>query len=159
MIVAIDFDGTIVEHQYPRIGQPVPGAIKWMKEFNRREIKIILWTLRSGVTLDAATAYLKQNGVEIWGVNENPEQREWSDSPKAYAHQFIDDAAAGCPLVYFNGRRAFVNWEVVGPLVFRFFGFQEVVSDDQCPVCGTLLVRDNMRMQRVCLSCGRTESL
>ncbi len=123
MIVAIDFDGTIVEHVFPEIGAPVPGALDWMKKFQKAGAQLILWTMRSdyqeaGNVLSEAVAYCAKNGIVFYGVNENPDQT-WSDSPKAYAHTYIDDAAAGVPLIYPDEGRPYVDWDVVGPEVMK----------------------------------------
>ena len=96
-VVAVDFDGTIVTHEYPDIGLPVPGALETLLALQEAGVKIILWTMRSGDKLQAAVDYLENRGIDIW-VNENPEQGTWTDSPKAYAQLYIDDAAYGCPL-------------------------------------------------------------
>lgn len=101
--VAIDFDGTIVGHCYPEIGPLVPGAIETMLEMQAAGYKLILWTMRSddstdGAVLTAAVNFCKSYGIEFWGVNNNPKQKEWTSSPKAYARAYIDDAALGCPL-------------------------------------------------------------
>lgn len=129
MIIAVDFDGTIVEHQFPRVGPPVPGAVDWMKRFQELGAKLILWTMRSDGRADGsnpltdAVEYCRANGIEFWGVNTNPEQAAWTGSPKAYAHVYIDDAAAGTPLVFPHPAtghdRPYVDWEEVGPLVER----------------------------------------
>ncbi|MBO6507375.1 MAG: hypothetical protein JJ979_02630 [Roseibium sp.] len=118
-IVAIDFDGTIVEHEYPRVGAPVPGALDFIKQFQEKQAKLVLWTMRSGQTLYEATEYLLKNGVELYGVNVNPDQKDWTQSPKAYAHMYIDDAAVGCPLIRPRYRRPYVDWSIVGPTVLR----------------------------------------
>lgn len=117
MIVAIDFDGTVVKHAYPAIGEPVPGAIEGIRELQERAVRWILWTMRSGPELAEALAYLRSNGCEPWGVNENPEQRAWSASPKAYAAYYVDDAAIGCPLVFHGTLRPWVDWERVTPIL------------------------------------------
>jgi len=115
MIYAIDFDGTIVTHKYPEIGDPVPGAIETMKSLVAAGHFIILWTMRSDETLQDAVDYLTEQGVALWGVNENPEQG-WSNSPKAYAHVYIDDAAMGCPMIYPGDKsRPFVDWRKLFP--------------------------------------------
>lgn len=111
-IIAIDFDGTIVEHKYPAIGAPIKGAIETIKELQARGHKIILWTMRSGRELENAVIYLQENGITPWGVNRNPEQ-DWSDSPKAYAQIYIDDAALGCPLEKKCFDRPMVYWPTV----------------------------------------------
>lgn len=111
-IIGIDFDGTIVEHAYPEIGAPVPGAIDTIKDLIANGHRIILWTMRSGETLQEAYDYLKDNGIELFGVNKNPEQG-WSNSPKAYCHVYIDDAALGCPLIRKFDQRPMVYWPKV----------------------------------------------
>lgn len=123
MIIAIDFDGTIVEHAFPRIGRPIPLAIEWMKAFQRAGAKLILWTMRSdsanGRYLQDAIDYCKSHGVEFFGHNANHEQSTWTTSPKAYAHIYIDDAAFGCPLIKTSEDRPFVDWSIVGPAVME----------------------------------------
>ena len=122
MIIAIDFDGTIVEYAYPNIGAPVPNAIKWMKEFQKAGAKLILWTVRSDnedeQPLSEAIEYCESKGIYFWGINSNPGQ-SWSSSPKQFAHIYIDDAAFGCPLRKPRkmGGRPSVDWDVVGPKV------------------------------------------
>jgi len=113
--IAIDFDGTIVEHSFPYIGEPVDGAISWMKLFQKSGAELILWTMRSGETLDAAVEYCKENGIEFIYHNEHPQ--EWTTSKKAYAHIYIDDAAFGCPVVMTKSGSCVVNWDIVGPVV------------------------------------------
>lgn len=124
MIIAVDFDGTIVDHRFPDIGQESPGAIKWLKAFQDAGAKLILWTMRSDGSVDEtpladAVAFCRERGLEFWGVNANPEQASWTQSPKVYAHVYIDDAALGCPLRENPraGGRPFVEWDIVGPLV------------------------------------------
>ena len=121
--VAVDFDGTIVEHVFPDIGKPVPGAFKWLKKIQKAGARLILWTMRSdgqssGDVLTQAVEFCAKHGIEFFGVNQNPEQK-WSTSPKAYAHIYIDDAAFGCPLVESKrcGGRPMVDWDAVGPKV------------------------------------------
>lgn len=121
MIIAVDFDGTIVEHRYPDIGEPCPGAIDCMRQFASAGAKLILWTMRHGKELSDAVDYLKDAGIELFGVNENPNQKSWTDSPKVYAHIYIDDAAFGCPLRESArmGGRPYVDWDAVGPEVLK----------------------------------------
>lgn len=115
LIVGIDFDGTIAEHQYPEIGPAVPGAIETMRALQELGASIILWTMRSGPTLDAAVAWIESHGVRLFGVNRNPET-DWSTSPKAYCHVYVDDAALGCPLMQATStKRPMVDWRVAGP--------------------------------------------
>ena len=114
MIIGIDFDGTIVEHYYPDIGLSVPGAISVVTSLWLQGHKLILWTMRSGKELDDAVKYLKDHGIPLFGINENPEQSAWTTSPKAYCQLYIDDAALGCPLrPSIRTNRPMVDWEEV----------------------------------------------
>ena len=125
MYICVDFDGTIVDHAFPDIGVPVPGAIEWMKKWVEAGAKLILFTVRSdgqkaGNVLSDAVTYLEKNGVILYGVNHNPDQSSWSTSSKVYANIYVDDAAFGCPLIVFDSfNRACVNWEIVGPQVLE----------------------------------------
>lgn len=127
MFVCVDFDGTIVDHRFPDMGEPVPGAIKWLKRLNSYGVKIILFTMRSDsemfkTALTEAVEYLERNGVILFAVNKNPNQLSWTTSPKAYAHLYIDDSAFGCPLIHPKGfSRPCVDWNKVGPKVEHIF--------------------------------------
>lgn len=114
MKIAIDFDGTIAEHEFPSIGEKVPGAFHYMKEFQKQGFKLILFTMRSDDTLQEAVDFCRKNGVEFYGVNTDPDQKSWTSSPKAYSNIYVDDAAYGCPLIVGKSVRPYVNWQVVG---------------------------------------------
>lgn len=111
-IIAVDFDGTVVEHKYPEIGRDIPDAVRVLRLLRENDVQIILWTMRSGEFLQDAVKWFTDQGIELWGINENPEQKEWTDSPKAYAPLYIDDAALGCPLLLSKemDARPYVNW-------------------------------------------------
>ena len=118
LYICIDFDGTIVDHAYPNIGAPVPDAIKWMKRWIELDAQLILFTMRSNEDLNEAIRYLNANDLKFYGYNHNPTQREWTNSPKAHGHIYIDDAAFGCPLIQHLGfLRMSVDWSVVGPTI------------------------------------------
>lgn len=121
MYICVDFDGTVVDHRYPDIGQPVPGAIAWLKKLQRHGAKLILFTMRSNspegsFLLRDAVHYFEANGIRLYGVNRNPDQDSWTSSPKAYGDVYIDDSAFGCPLIQPKGfARPCVDWKVAGP--------------------------------------------
>ena len=114
MYIAVDFDGTCVTHDYPRIGKEI-GATKVLKRLVKAGHKLILNTMRSGKELQDAIHWFNENGIELYGVNENPTQKRWTSSPKVYAHMYIDDAAFGCPLrnVPDFSDRPFVDWDSI----------------------------------------------
>ncbi|MDD4657386.1 MAG: hypothetical protein PHR40_08655, partial [Bacteroidales bacterium] len=72
MFIAIDFDGTIVEHRYPQIGEEIPFAIETLKLI-QKELRhnLILWTVREGELLDQAVEYCKKRGLTFYAVNQN----------------------------------------------------------------------------------------
>ena len=76
MIIAVDFDGTIVEHRYPAIGQEKEGAIDTLKLLAREGNKLILFTVRDGELLDQAVEYCRRRGLEFYAVNSNTPQNE-----------------------------------------------------------------------------------
>lgn len=113
-IIAVDFDGTCVEHNYPAIGMEVEGAVEVLRALNKRGHRIILNTMRSGKKLDAAVKWFSDRKIELWSVNRNPEQEEWTSSPKVYADLYIDDSALGCPIMFIDGvRRPVVKWSKI----------------------------------------------
>ncbi len=125
LIIGVDFDGTIVEHKYPDIGKPVPGAIETLRECVALGARVVLWTMRSdtpgkdGPVLTHAVEFLRAHGVELFGVNSNPQQGDWTHSPKAYCHVYVDDAALGCPVTWREGQRASVDWVAVRPQLLK----------------------------------------
>jgi len=118
MFIGVDFDGTIVDYRFPEIGKPAPGALAWLKRWEELGGRIILFTMRSGQTLEAAVDFLRGKDIQLYGINRNPEQDSWTSSPKAFAHVYVDDAAFGCPLTHPRGfTHPCVDWTVVGPEV------------------------------------------
>ena len=114
LVIAIDFDGTCVEHDYPAIGLEVEGAVETLRALSKRGHRLILFTMRSGEKLEAAVRWFRDRKIELWAVNENPEQRSWTTSPKVYANYYIDDSALGCPIMFIDGvRHPVVNWSKV----------------------------------------------
>lgn len=114
MVIAIDFDGTCVEHDYPAIGMEVEGAVDTLRALNKRGHRLILYTMRSGEKLESALKWFKDRKITLWAVNRNPEQEEWTESPKVYADIYIDDSALGCPIMFIDGvRRPVVKWAKV----------------------------------------------
>lgn len=93
MIIAVDFDGTIVEHRYPNIGKVMPNSFKVLKKLKDEGHILILWTYRSGDELNEAIKYCKKNGLEFYAVNNNSKDEvfDTSQSRKIYADLYIDD--------------------------------------------------------------------
>jgi hypothetical protein len=118
MIIAVDFDGTVVDYDFPNIGQNVPGAAEAMQRLQLAGHKIVLFTMRSGDYLKDAIEWFNRNGIALHGVNKEPEQASWTSSPKAYAHVYVDDSAIGVPLIELEGfNRPVVDWPAVETLI------------------------------------------
>lgn len=111
-IIAIDFDGTCVTHEYPWIGREI-GAVPVLKRLVAAGHKLILYTMRSNEKLHLAEMWFKDRCIPLYGVNTNPTQLSWTMSPKAHAEIYIDDAALGCPLKHNPPERPYVDWGLV----------------------------------------------
>ena len=98
MIIAVDFDGTIVTHEYPQIGKPIPFAIQTLKKLQDEDHhQIILWSVREGELLQEAVDYCKSRGLEFYAVNSNYPEENPAPRPnrKLTADLFIDDRNLG----------------------------------------------------------------
>lgn len=128
MVIAVDFDGTCVTHDFPKVGREI-GASHVLKCLTENEHQIILYTMRSHLddnakhahnslsgdtinndTLQEAIDWFKSKDIPLFGVNENPEQKSWTSSPKIYANLYIDDNALGIPLIKTIRFTPFVDW-------------------------------------------------
>ena len=67
--IAVDFDGTIVEHKYPEIGKEILFAFDTLKALQKQRHLLILWTYRTGKELDEAVECCRKNGLEFYAVN------------------------------------------------------------------------------------------
>lgn len=98
MKIAVDFDGTIVEHRFPAIGKPLLFAFETLKKLQEQQHQLILWTYRSGKELEDAVEFCRKNGIEFYAVNKNyPEEvfDEKTISRKIHADYYIDDRNVG----------------------------------------------------------------
>lgn len=122
-IIAIDFDGTIVEHQFPEIGPLMPNAKEVINRLHEQGHYIIIWTCRNmtepehpewtDAPIPAVIAFLRNNGIHFDSINENhPAQGFWLQARKVFADIYIDDRNLG----------GFPGWEEAGA---RINGFLE----------------------------------
>ncbi len=100
MVIAVDFDGTIVQHRYPQIGKEIPFAIATLKKLQEEHHLLILWTVREGDLLDEAVEFCRRRGLEFYAVNANhPDERirDTQSAPcrKLRADLYIDDCNVG----------------------------------------------------------------
>ena len=131
VFIAVDFDGTCVEHEFPKIGKTVPHCVSTLKMLHEKGAKIILHTMRSGGFLEDAIQWFEKHEIPLFGANSNPTQKTWTSSPKTYAHIYIDDAALGCPLIYKgHNMRPCVDWKTVREILLKTIPFIEPIHHD-----------------------------
>lgn len=121
MIIAVDFDGTIVEHKYPKIGNEIPFAIDTLKKLKNEHHKLILWSVREGKLLDDAVAFCRERGLEFYAVNRNyPEEQLGHDyfSRKLKADLFIDDRNLG----------GLPDWGTIYEMVTKKLSYEDLLS-------------------------------
>ena len=119
MVIAVDFDGTIVTHEYPRIGKPYPFAIETLKRLQQEgHHQLILWTCREGDLLQEAVDYCASKGLEFYAVNSNfrEENADSIRARKLEAELFIDDRNLG----------GIPDWGVIYQMVMSCNSFQPV---------------------------------
>ena len=141
MDICIDFDGTCVTHEFPKVGEDI-GAVPILKKLVNGGHRLILFTMRSSLkegtakegslgydnpkkitlktdVLQDAVRWFNKNKLPLYGINSNPSQKDWTASPKAYGQLYIDDAALGCPLILDKDicKRPFVDWKSVEALL------------------------------------------
>ena len=100
MVIAVDFDGTIVEHKYPQIGKEIPFAIATLKKLQAERHLLILWTVRENDLLEEAVEYCRKRGLEFYAVianhpDEQVKPNQASPCRKVRADMYIDDCNVG----------------------------------------------------------------
>lgn len=100
MVIGVDFDGTIVEHRYPEIGEERPFATDILKRLIADRHKLVLWTMRNGRLLDEAVQWCADRGVTFYAVNSSSPEMFQEENPrhlscKLNADVFIDDCNVG----------------------------------------------------------------
>jgi hypothetical protein len=114
MDILIDFDGTCTTHDFPRIGKDI-GAVEVLRDLVIAGNRLILFTMRSdtsrGDYLTQAINWFKEHDIPLYGIQENPTQKSWTSSPKAYGQLIIDDICLGIPLINSTlSDRPYVDW-------------------------------------------------
>ena len=123
MLIAVDFDGTIVEHRYPEIGKEIPFAISTLKRLQEEGHRLVLWTVREGALLNEAVEFCRQRGLEFYAVNANfPEEVPNPGTTacrKLKADLFIDDRNVGY----------LPDWGVIYELVHRRCSYRRYMHE------------------------------
>ena len=115
--IALDFDGTVVSHRYPLIGEEAPYAVEVMKKWiDKYRVGFILDTMRDGKELEEAIKWFSDRGVVLYAIGKDPDQAAWTTSSKAHANFSIDDRNIGCPM-----KNGFVDWETIDKMMTPVF--------------------------------------
>lgn len=113
MNILIDFDGTCVTHDFPRVGEEI-GAAQVLKDLVKNGHNLILFTMRAeDCYLEDALQWFKQHNISLYGVNVNPLQHKFTSSPKAYGDLIIDDIGLGMKTIICRYYRPCVDWKWV----------------------------------------------
>ena len=126
MTIAVDFDGTIVEHRYPKSGEEIPFATETLKILAQERHKLILWTVREGELLEEAIEWCRQRGVFFYSVNKDYPEEEKSHngfSRKLKADLFIDDRNLG----------GLPDWGTIYQMIHEQKPYEPVLCDRQKP--------------------------
>ena len=123
MTIAVDFDGTIVEHRYPEIGREIPFAIDTLKMLTKEGHRLILWSVREGKLLDEAVEWCRERGLEFYAVNkdypeENNEDRNYSRKLKVSL--FIDDRNVG----------GLPDWGIIYKMVTQKKSYRDILLEE-----------------------------
>ena len=123
MTIAVDFDGTIVTHEYPNIGKEIPFAVQTLKMLQADGHKIILWTVREGDLLRDAIQWCREKGLEFYAANKDyPEEEEQNNnhySRKLKADIWIDDRNIG----------GLPDWGTIYQIIKNKKTYEEIIYD------------------------------
>ena len=123
MTIAVDFDGTIVTHKYPEIGEEIPFAIETLKMLINDRHRLILWTVREGELLDEAVNWCRERGVEFYAVNKDypEEKKEFNNhfSRKIKAEVWIDDRNVG----------GMPDWGTIYRMIKEHKSFEDMIAE------------------------------
>ena len=123
MTIAVDFDGTIVEHRYPEIGREIPFATDTLKLLAKEGHRLILWSVREGRLLDEAVEWCRERGLEFYAVNKDyPEETKEDNnfSRKLKVEMFIDDRNVG----------GLPDWGIIYKMISEKISYRDVLIEE-----------------------------
>ena len=123
MTIAVDFDGTIVEHRYPEIGREIPFATDTLKLLAKEGHRLILWSVREGRLLDEAVEWCRRRGLEFYAVNKDYPEETREDrnfSRKLKVEMFIDDRNVG----------GLPDWGVIYKMITEKKSYRDILLEE-----------------------------
>lgn len=128
MTIAVDFDGTIVTHEYPNIGKEIPFAIQTLKLLQKDGHKLILWSVREGKLLNEAVQWCRKRGLEFYAINRDYPEEETNNSNnysrKLKVDIWIDDRNIG----------GLPDWGIIYRIIKENKTYEEILSEDTAPI-------------------------
>ena len=124
MTIAVDFDGTIVEHRYPDIGREIPFAIDTLKMLTKEGHRLILWSVREGDLLNEAVEWCRERGLEFYAVNKDyPEEKpnDTNYSRKLKVGMFIDDRNVG----------GLPDWGIIYKMITQKKSYRDILIEER----------------------------
>lgn len=125
MTIAVDFDGTIVEHEYPAVGKEIPFATDTLKKMIHDGHRLVLWTVREGRLLQEAIEFCRERGVEFYAINRDyPEEEKEHNkhfSRKLKVDLWIDDRNVG----------GLPDWGTIYEMVRKKLTWQDLMERNQ----------------------------
>lgn len=124
MTIAVDFDGTIVTHEYPHIGKEIPFATDTLRQLIKDGHRLVLWTVREGELLQEAVGWCRERGVEFYAINRDyPEEEPHKNnnfSRKLKVDLWIDDRNVG----------GLPDWGTIYRMVSEHLTWYDVLHDN-----------------------------
>lgn len=123
MTIAVDFDGTIVEHRYPEIGREIPFAIDTLKMLTKEGHRLILWSVREGRLLEEAVEWCRERGLVFYAVNKDYPEESREDknySRKLKVEMFIDDRNVG----------GLPDWGVIYKMITEKKSYRDILLEE-----------------------------
>lgn len=128
MTIAVDFDGTIVTHEYPNIGKEIPFAIQTLKLLQKDGHKLILWSVREGKLLNEAVQWCRERGLEFYAINRDYPEEETNNSNnysrKLKVDIWIDDRNIG----------GLPDWGIIYRIIKENKTYEEILNEDTAPI-------------------------
>lgn len=128
MTIAVDFDGTIVTHEYPNIGKEIPFAIQTLKMLQKDGHKLILWSVREGKLLNEAVQWCRERGLEFYAINRDYPEEETNNSNnysrKLKVDIWIDDRNIG----------GLPDWGIIYRIIKENKTYEEILNEDTAPI-------------------------
>ena len=124
MVISIDFDGTVVEHRYPQIGEEKPHATETLKKLIADGHKLVMWTVREGKLLDEAVQWCRDRGVEFAAINETlrEDTNEHShNTRKIDADIYVDDCNIG----------GLFEWDTVYHMIHDNLSYYQIIREEK----------------------------